>query len=767
MGMSEIKSVYKSRGYSRIRNLIARKVGLFDKDVSLHVFRFASLPNNLSSRLFLGAMLGSQFVLYHEFLTGSTFLIVDNPDTVKRLEITIPGMTFDYSETKKFELENPKYIVAFEMRNEEDDELPCLPLDDSYTILKGSNSGLFLTFVPTNEAHVKSAKKRVEEAISKNDIRMTRNFGDRSFGFSGSIQNEIHHDSDQRKAYFAMLDTLNEAMLDNGSGYKISLILENGRDKRLETYLRTKLFILENDTLDIEKIEELYNLVCREDAFPFSYSNASRMLSFSGSIKRVNTITTARDWKNNIDKGISLGFYLDGSVYETGEKIKIDVSTLNLGTLITGLPGSGKTFAAMEILKQVKDLRHTKMIIVAPTEEWVLFGLQNKMKILRLNGYDEKINFFRCEGDIDVGRFYENLAMLIAHASNVGPYKNSIEKCLLSAFNKIYSKTRNPDPVEVYDEIEETVIERHGKRSSTGVKYTKHGENIRAGLENLRLMLLKPQFAYQDGIELEKLLEDGIIFDISMVSNNMKPFFYALALNQVYAHADTLDVRGNDKLRMLICLEEAQLAFNDNEQSAATLDLRQRIQDFRKKGIGLMLITHSVIDINLRIRRLCQTKMYFRQSADAVKYAAIDLIMEEKVMEELADRLKTLEHRTCVLNYISSVNGIKNPATSVFVRIPEYSLIKGECDYNYPLIQSPDTKIRIVNDGGSVASVSTEIRYVSEIIHRDKTDSEGVILAKNLLKGKIYKFLVFGSKKKETRIFEIIGGQENILRLSG
>jgi hypothetical protein len=153
--------------------------------------------------------------------------------------------------------------------------------------------------------------------------------------------------------------------------------------------------------------------------------------------------------------------------------------------------------------------------------------------------------------------------MLIASASNAGPYKNSLEKALLAAFHKVYKLVKDPDPQEVYEAIEEAIIEQHGKRTNVGVKYTKHGENTMAALENLRLMLSRPEFAQRNGIDFSKLVKSGVVFDLSEVSNNMKTFFYALILNQVYNIADTFAEDGDDKLRLLIVLEEAQLAFGD------------------------------------------------------------------------------------------------------------------------------------------------------------------------------------------------------------
>ncbi len=728
-----------------------------------NIFKIASLPEMLNRRLLLDAMLGSQFMVYHELRTGSAFMIMEGDGTAERLQSAVLGMGLERQERKFLDFRSIRYMVAFDHRPSDAEALP--PLWDIHTILSGSDSSLVISFVPVDRSYVKRVKRRIEELVSRKEIRMTRNFGARhSEEASGSIQSELYYDSDERKAHLAMLETLNEAMLSNGASYKVSMILVGKDVDALRNYLRSKMLVLEEAGLEAGSLFELWEKSRSRDALPVSISNASMLLSFPDAIRKSKIIPTSIESQRS--EGICLGLYVDGSAHDTGRKVLIEASTLNLGTLVTGLPGSGKTFAAMSIIKQAKEGRDCSVVAISPTEEWSAFGEDIGIKVIRLYEEDFRINFFRCYDSDNKERFYENLAMLVAHASNAGPYKNSMEKCLLSAFNKIYARTLDPDPVDLYGQIEEAVIENHGKRSNAGVKYSKHGENIRAALENLRLMLLKPQFAYQGGMDIMELLGRGIVFDLSGVSNNMKPFFYALILNQVYAFTDRMDSEGDRRLRMLLCLEEAQLIFDDVEQSTATLDLRQRIQDFRKKGIGIMLITHSVTDINLRIRRLCQTKMYFRQSADSVNYAASDLIFEGRLMEDLSDRLKTLDHRVCVANYMEARNNVKSPASSVFLKISEYGLPRPAKRISMRETQTTITRIKIMaRDGSPLPGRRAEVRYVGERVYQGRTDANGDLLIESLLKDKKYVLIIFGEKKRDTERQEFLGCHDSLIRL--
>ena len=732
--------------------------------MGIRALNFTSIPQNMDYTLFLSSFLGKSFAIYHDFSELETSLLTDQENAETILTKRILGLKLNNIPVPTIK-GGLRHVIGFDVRAEEEgyDEENERLFSDMYKILGNSRNWLFLFFSQTTEKQVNPIKRKVEDLLSRKETRLTRNFGARYETDSGSMQNELHYASEEKKALFAILNSLDNASLANGSSYKVSFVMSSEAED-VYNYLKMKMLLVEEERIKAASIEELcYNLKKKEN-LPISHSVAAKLLSFSDQIRQ-NSIIESR--KEKQEGEIAIGTYLDGSVQDTGEPIKIFASTLNLGTLITGLPGSGKTFAAMGLISQIAENCKAKIVIIAPTEEWIPFGIENGMEVVKLYGYGTRINFFKCSDGVNMERFYENLAMLMAHASNSGPYRSSIEKCLLSAFSRAYATTGNPDPVEIYGEIEEAVIEQHGKRSSLGVKYTKHGENIRAGLESLRLMLQKPQFAYKEGLDLTKVFDKGVVFDLSKVSNNMKPFYYALILNQIYAYSDTFDLNGDDKLRLLICLEEAQLVFDNDEQSAATIDLRQRIQDFRKRGIGLVLISHSVSDINLRIRRLCQTKMYFRQSADAVKAAAGDLIFNESLSEEICNKLKTLEHRACALNYMLFSSGTKSPAPSIFVKTPTYFLKTSKDNmYDYPVPKTPETEIRIVNaENMPISDARVEIQYVGERTCAGKTNEDGVFLVKNLLEAKKYTLATMGQKKKETKKFDITGGGVNIIRL--
>jgi hypothetical protein len=637
-----------------------------------------------------------------------------------------------------------------------------------YKIFAGRDFGLFVSFIKTGEDYVAGVRMRVAEEMSSKEVGMTKGTGTRTGDYSETEtkHTELFHESDEKKALLSLLDSLDRAMIANGTAYKLMLVIDADCEP-LYIYIKSNFLIVEERWMKVSDLDDLYVSVRRIDAMPFDSVSAACMFGFSTSVKKNRTIHIAGKPSSG---DLLLGEYLDESIRKTGRNVSIGKETLNLGMLISGVPGTGKTFAAMHTIKEAMKSNRIPIVIISPTCEWDAFGESMGLNVLRL--YESKVpfNLFKCDAEINIEKFYENLAMLLAAASDAGPYTGPLEKCLLAAFRRIYSKTRAPDPVKAYDEIEEAVIEQHAKRSNVGIKYTKHGENIRASLENLRQMLSRPEFAYEDGVDFKKVVEGGVVFDLSLVSNKLKLFFYALLLNQVYSLADSFDEKGDGALRLLICLEESQLVFAKEEKSAATADLTQRIQNFRKKGVGLMLVTHSASDIDPRIRRLCQTKLYFRQSADVAKYAAEDLLFDEKDKDILVERLKTLEQGECALNCIEGPAGKRSPASSLFISIPQLTIDelrnKKEMFEACAVPEKMTMKIKITDkEGKTKEGEKVQVFFLGEKVYEGRTDSLGILSVENTIKNKEYRIAVIGERRKDTKIFKAEGGNENTIRI--
>ena len=469
--------------------------------------------------------------------------------------------------------------------------------------------------------------------------------------------------------------------------------------------------------------------------------------------------------------GIAVGTFMKDGAVDTPLDIKIEPSTINLGFIITGLPGSGKTTEAMAIIDTLlNEKNRPRVVVITPTTEWDKFAISHGMYLIKL--YDDKtpINLFRKPPCINREKFYESLATVLSSASNAGPYQNPMEKCMLNAFRKIYAKEEEPDPVAVYEEIENSIIELHAKRTNTGVKYTKHGENIRSALENLRSILCRPEFSVQSGIKIEDLLSSGVIYNISSASGTTRAYLYALLLNQIYAITSSLDAKGDGELRLLVCLEEAQTMFSDKD-SAAVVDIKQRIQDFRRQGVGLMILTHNVNDIDSGVRRLCQLKLYLKQASDVAVVASKDLVFTYANEDDVTLKLKLLDSRIGAFSYITKSGLEKMTQDTIFIRTKEYNN-KSDKSYENPLdlllknnLFKLSCKLDVIvhiavdrtneNACRIAASMCTlKFRYLGEVIAEHSIEMNRDII-QPLFEGKTYKIQILDKKGKTMKEFDL------------
>ena len=726
--------------------------------LELSEFGIASVTYDLNRKLFLDYLLGKEFMLHHDLSNSNTSIIAFEGD-IKGVNGS--GIGLNVEPKREIPIVDSDFLcVPVATFAPKDQRGATYPLDALYKVFAGLETDVFTSFCPASIGGITRLKQDTEDRISKIEVRLSHNLNYRDLGQNTSTAMDSYYQSYEKKLLGMLLENINEILISKCSSYKVIFFIKSSDDTdRIVKYLKSSTVVLGQEHFRARSVLELYYHARKMDSVPLSYANASQAIGLSG---RLTRLTKVRTGKVSDGGDINIGKYLDSGINEIDETVSMSSTALNLGTLITGLPGTGKTKLTQSIIEQASKLG-SEVAIISPTGEWNGFGSKNSLWILRLGRSDQRINFFKCEVP-NSRKFYENLAMLIAVGCNSGPYKNSVEKCLLSAFSKVYSRTKNPDPQMVYEEIEEAIIEQHGKRTSTSVKYTKHGENARAALESLRQLLMMPQFAYGEGVDFGKLVARGVIFDLSEISNNAKPLIYAMILNQLYNLCDQFGLDGDDKIRMVLCLEEAQLIFGSEDESGATLDLKERIQNFRKRGVGLMLVTHNINDISPGVRRLCQNKFYFRQSSDVAKYAANDLIFDELEYDKVMMVLKTLGQRECAINAITIKDGRKMVSNSIFSKISDYSCPELETDVGDACTKPKQTVIRVVYDKGVEQRMRYVIYYLGErIAHGIANGTE--IIEEGLLEDRVYKLVALGERRRDNMEFEINGGSENTITL--
>ncbi|MGC8478632.1 MAG: hypothetical protein ACP5NE_01750 [Candidatus Micrarchaeia archaeon] len=678
--------------------------------MTLSFYKVSSLPDKDFDRIVLTeAAAGSPLAIIYDLEKGFTaFGINTNKESsIDFLMKAIPGLEF--SKIEGYGKEPVEFELMSVFRKKE--ALSQSLLEDSFRL--GENRGfLGIVFLPVSGRELHESKRSIEKSLEKMGVKETASFTNASLAgrASNSIQKDIVSNSEERLLLGEVLESINNAVLNGAATYKIGII--SSKLDKLSEFARSKFLLLGKVECRI-RLQDLDKLGIK--AFPVGPDKAADLIRFYKAGK-LNYLVNTEEPDSRGD--IPVGTFMEEGVHDTGYKVSIDGSLLNLGMIITGLPGSGKTFETMQIINAVAKNRTKRVIVIAPTDEWNEFARNTGMHLIRI--YEDRVplNFFRCAEGVERPVFYEDLAMLLSSASDAGPYRNPMEKCMLNAFKRVYDKESNPDPVEAYEEIEESIIRLHGKKTNVGIKYTKHGENIKSALENLRSILRRPEYSSRQGVKFEELIEQGVVFDLSKVSNKFKPYLYALLLNQAYMLANLLDTRGDNELRLLICLEEAQVVLGQRQGNAAAEDLKYRIQDFRKKGVGLVLLAHSVDDIDRNIRRLCQIKLYLKQAPDVAEIAAEDLVFTRAERDQVIAKLKHLDSRVGALNYMVREGNEKIAKDTVFIRT---------LDFEEKLIEGNTLHSKTIENFGLMPEASKTIEALISISRRKgKAENTGL-----------------------------------------
>ncbi|MGC8567893.1 MAG: ATP-binding protein [Candidatus Micrarchaeia archaeon] len=612
----------------------------------------------------------NSFGIVIDLKSKSGYIIIDsaNPlEKVEKIQAVINGLKLAESPPITA---NCNFEIFSVFRNI--DSVKNTIISDLYNM--PSNGLLMLFFIPVSISEAEKEKKDIEDQLENYYSRLTRSDRQKFFGSVITYQTDSFKDSDESLFFKQLINGFTYSFTTNNLLYKFFIVLANS-DEYMLSQIISRFIIMQRKHMASDITSCIYALKSI-NAIPFSSFYLQNFISLPDAETTNYPIETSVP---SISDGISIGEFLRNGVSLSGIHVKIAPSSFNLGFIITGLPGSGKTFEAMSIISQILDSTEAKVVIISPSHEWNSFAIDKGIKIIRLFDNSTKINFFNCPID-SKEKFYEDLALLIATASHSGPYQDPIEKCLLNAFRFAYSSTYTPNPTVVYSYIEDSIIKFHGKRTNTGVKYTKHGENIRSSLENLRSILSRWEYSSPRGLDFSDTISHSVVFDLSNVSGSFKPYIYALILNQIYSISSQFDNEGDNSLRLIILIEEAQILF-DQDSNAAIEDLKRRIQDFRKQGISLILITHSITDISVEIRRLCQNKLYFKQPSDVASLAAKDFVFSFAQDTDIVLKLKNLDSRIAAFSYVVKDANTKRSHDALFVKTEEFNIKKSQVPY--------------------------------------------------------------------------------------
>ena len=649
------------------------------------------------------------FCLIHDFSERKTYIKFYCDDAEYRTSIIkkiVPGLSLSNANEIMIDGIRAKALCLYKQPSDTNF------FSEAFSYLNSSK--LFVFFIPVDQVTLHSRKTKIGKLLSKVEEKSTSSVIGSLFSkqISTSLHTGNYNGREEVEILRTILESLENSIMNGLPAYRVYACFDS-KDTLIMDYLSSNYAVISSFEIDSKNDDTLLYELGKLNSPPFGLQYSKNFISFP--VSQVSYI--AKTAPPIISGRISLGEYFSNGTFPTGVLVHTEASAFNLGFIVTGMPGTGKTSAVMNILESISNNSDARIIIISPTKEWRKFGELVEANVVDLGDHSLRMNIFGCPKGCSVPKFYENLAMVLSHASAAGPYQKPLEKCLLDAFEG-FKGTNNPDPLEVYNAIEDSVIRLHGTRTNTGVKYTKHGENIRSAVEDLRLILRRSQFRSKANSEIYDRQDRNLIFDISSYGSLAMNYLYAIILNQIYSIADSMDETGEDKLRLVVCLEEAQLIFGERskENDAALRDIKNRIQDFRKKGIGLVLITHNVSDINSGVRSMCQTKAYFKQAPSEADKAVSDLVFSFSEKESIITMLTHLEKRVFALNYVSKREGTIITPDSIFVKSldSKFSRALKHKDSSMPHNAVPQEQIIECNISFAFDSDNTAKHKVSE-----------------------------------------------------
>jgi len=648
------------------------------------------------------------------------------------------------------------------------------PLEDLFSSLSGYDAKLLITFHPTTEEEVIKEIERCEKTISSSEmgIRSGVSLDIPAFMIpkmtSESKNRRLYKDT-VRAAYTSeRLTMLNKSLVTGDSVFRV-VAVGFGEDKEIikqQFYTKFPVYQLSLKQNEIDYLN--YGLPINKGEL-ISGEYAGRLILFTSEMAPENIVVDIPPLQQVFKEGVFLGNEMLKGVNTTERKIRFHKSAFNVHSEISGMQGMGKTTLATMIANYALEEK-VGTIVLTPDNEWSRLGREKKDIIIVPFRKNPPINLVERPRDVPADIFYQNLSILLSSSAGAGPYTRPLRSVLLSAFTKLYKENPNPSLEEVYIAIDDAIEEMFGLVNwKTGEKtFDKYGQNLKSSLEAFRQILLKENYRVREGVRMDDCIKRGAVFDLSGVSDLIRPLIYAFLLSQIFSRVMVrFDEKGDMDPRLLIIVEEAHLVFREDRHyregaEEATRELESRLGQLRKRGVGIMLITHFINQLAEGIRRHTQSRFVFKQDSigaeDAVKDLAFDPSRDhqELAMTKLL-KLKKFECASLLVNEDREVVG------PFFMKIrPEFteSLSEDEIENNLErylstlsysrvgeIKPSPETKPSLIDVSSFSIQLSPGPRQMLKVIgERGRINTSDLY---NELKGSAKKFPAWRQELEE------------------
>ena len=244
-------------------------------------------------------------------------------------------------------------------------QAPVYYLDNVYRIFRSLRINAFTAFSAPPEAEISVLAASLEDRISRIEVRSS--YSDiQTHGPTSSRSTDSYYQSFERELLSRLIDNLTEVQMARMSAYKVAFVIElaNGHEQVID-FLKANSVLFGTRKIAINGVSDLMRWPRAAAAIPLSYSNASFALTLSDRIRRIPYL---RATNSSAVGDIVIGSELDGAS-EGSHGITMSSHVMNLGTMIAGLPGTGKTKSAMLMIGQALK-PGIRLAIISPTGEW-------------------------------------------------------------------------------------------------------------------------------------------------------------------------------------------------------------------------------------------------------------------------------------------------------------------------------------------------------------------------------------------------------------
>lgn len=330
-----------------------------------------------------------------------------------------------------------------------------------------------------------------------------------------------------------------------------------------------------------------------------------------------------------------------GAIYHYGQtrpnRVKLNLESLSMHTLITGSTGSGKSNTIYELLSQL-EMQDIRFMVIEPAkgEYKHVFGHAANVNVFGTNPQTSqllKINPFRFPAEIHV---LEHIDRLVDIFNVCWPMYAAMPALLKEAMLHAYevcgwdlvssiSAQDNVFPTfldlqeSLIRVIEETAYDQETKGNYTGSLVTRV-KSLTNGING--------QIFCDGEIENELLFDENVIIDLSRVgSSETKSFMMGILVMRLNEHRMANATTLNSPLRHVTILEEAHhlLKRTSTEQSAEGSNLAGKsvemlsnaIAEMRTYGEGFIIVDQSPNMLDLSAIRNTNTKIILRLPDEA------------------------------------------------------------------------------------------------------------------------------------------------------